>query len=277
MNCAGVPAPPVGFFDKQVRNQTWWLRVGSDAAITTALERASRGEAETLAAGRGDLQRVVVDTLGTGILRRYQRGGLVRFAVRDLYWDWPPRPMRELVCTEAARRRGVPVVEVLAAGVDWLTPPSLAPLCLYRGFLLTREAEGYVNLWRWLCGRPSPARCDAMVRAVADCIARLHRAGVEHRDLNLTNVLLREAATRDPVLLLDFDRARLQRTLVTRRRRTRGLRRLQRSLDKLDPRHEHLRGGGIPLFCESYLQSLRQPTPANPCHVLDTRKPTRKK
>jgi tRNA A-37 threonylcarbamoyl transferase component Bud32 len=61
----------------------------------------------------------------------------------------------------------------------------------------------------------------------------MHDRGVHHRDLNAGNILLRVEGARVDVHLIDFDRAQLRRRVSARVRR-RALRRLARSLDKLE-------------------------------------------
>ena len=200
--------------------------------------------------GRGTVQRVALGERGTVIVRHYHRGGLVRHFVRDLYWDRPPRPLAELICTEAARQRGAPTVEVLGAGVQWVTS------CLYRGMLITQEAEGFVTLWEWLQTRPAGAAREAVVVAVARATSQLHAVGVVHADLNLTNVLVRVAADTPAALLIDFDRARVFPGPLSRHWRERNLRRLRRSLDKLDPAGQFFSPTDLEIFCRAYHQDF---------------------
>jgi 3-deoxy-D-manno-octulosonic acid kinase len=63
-------------------------------------------------------------------------------------------------------------------------------------------------------------------RAVGSSIARLHRAGVDHADLNAHNILI----TRNTVTVIDFDRGRVRPPGAWS---TRNLERLQRSLAKI--------------------------------------------
>ncbi|HEV8713747.1 MAG TPA: lipopolysaccharide kinase InaA family protein [Candidatus Binatia bacterium] len=185
---------------------------------------------------------------GAAIVRRYRRGGFVRHFVRDLYWDRPPRPLAELICSETARQRRIPVVEVLGAGVEWVG------LGLYRGIFVTREAEGCINLWEWLQSKPAGHSRETVVTAVAQAIACMHEVGIAHADLNLTNILIQITTNSPSVLLIDFDRARVFPSSLLPRQRERNLRRLCRSLNKLDP-------GGLlssptdrEIFCRAYRQ-----------------------
>jgi 3-deoxy-D-manno-octulosonic acid kinase len=67
----------------------------------------------------------------------------------------------------------------------------------------------------------------ALWQAVGSTVARLHRAGVDHADLNAHNILL---DGKGAVSVIDFDRGRLRAPGAWT---SRNLRRLQRSLDKI--------------------------------------------
>ena len=207
----------------------WWLKADCEAELRAVIERAASGEGEPLRGGRGTLWRVPFEGNGAAIVRTYRRGGLVRHLTRDRYWDRPLRPFAELRTLVEARRRGVPTVEVLGAGVTWAGWGS------YRGTLVTREAAGFVDWWRWLQTIPAAAERRAVAAHVAETIGLMHARGVRHADLNLTNVLVRVEDGRPATLLLDFDRARMFATGVAEARRGRNLRRLRRSMSKLDP------------------------------------------
>jgi 3-deoxy-D-manno-octulosonic acid kinase len=193
--------------------------------------------------GRGHVWRVQTHTQGTVIVRHYCRGGFVRHFLNDLYWDRPPRPLMELVSTETARQRGVPTIEVLGARVRWTTGG------LYRGLFVSREAEGFHNLWEWLQRRPTGPTRTATLTAVARTIKAMHDAGVAHADLNLTNILVQPSPTSPVILLLDFDRAQVLSGPVARSHRERALRRLQRSLRKLNPAGSLYSAADLALLC----------------------------
>jgi 3-deoxy-D-manno-octulosonic acid kinase len=154
-----------------------------------------------------------------------------------------------LIRTETARQRGVSTVEVVGARVEWITGG------LYRGTLITREAEGYQNLWEWLLTRPTGAKRERVMAAVARAIACMHDAGIAHADLNLTNVLVRADGDAPQVLLIDFDRARVFSDPLSQRWRERNLHRLRRSLDKLDSTGQFFSPTDVELFCQAYGKS----------------------
>ena len=221
--------PPSGFRQRREGRHVWWLKADCETELRAVIEGAARGKGESLRGGRGTLWRVPFEGNGAAIVRTYRRGGLVRHLTRDLYWDRPPRPFAELRTLVEARRRGVPTVEVLGAGMTW------AGWGCYRGTLVTREAAGFVDGWRWLQTLPAAAERRAVAAHVAETIRLMHARGVQHADLNLTNVLVRVEDGRPAALILDFDRARMFASGLTPTRRRRNLRRLRRSMSKLDP------------------------------------------
>jgi 3-deoxy-D-manno-octulosonic acid kinase len=242
-------ALPDGFVELQLHKRTWWIKTGWEGIIPACLALFQHPTPYTphpIPGGRGTVYRVPLSERGNIIVRCYQRGGFVRHFMHDLYWDRPPRPLVELICTEVARQRGVPTVEVLGAGVEWST-------CgLYRGVFVTREAEGFVNLWEWLRSKSAGAGREATVTAIAQAIALLHAAGIAHADLNLTNILVQTVSDPPAVLLIDFDRARLLPGPLPTRWRGRNLHRLRRSLNKLDPLGQFFSPADLGIFCQVY-------------------------
>jgi 3-deoxy-D-manno-octulosonic acid kinase len=244
---------PAGFIEQRFHNWTWWVKAGWEETLPACLGPLQsviphRQPAIHPKGGRGTVQRIELSERGNIIVRHYQRGGFVRHFVRNLYWDRPPRPLVELICTETARQRGVPTVEVLGAGVEWVG------VGLYHGTFITREAEGCINLWEWLHGRPTGKVRETMVAAVAQAIASMHHAGIAHADLNLTNILVQIATDSPAVLLIDFDRGRVFPDSLPPRQRERHLRRLHSSLNKLDPGGLLSSPTDLEIFCRAYRQ-----------------------
>jgi 3-deoxy-D-manno-octulosonic acid kinase len=181
--------------------------------------------AERLRGGRGGGWRVDLPGVGRAVVRVYRRGGLAARFSRDRYLGVRPRPLRELIATVEARRRGVPAVEVLAARVDgWL---------VYRGALVTREVPAAVTLIEALYAAPDAGARGALAAAAGRAVATMHAAGVFHADLNLTNLLVQPGGD-GGIVLIDFDRARVRAAPLGPGARRRNLRRLARSLAKLD-------------------------------------------
>lgn len=253
-NMAMLPLPP-GFVEQTHQYETWWLKAGYESLVPAAIRQLaetpqySTTEADSalmitpLRWGRGHVWRVHTNTQATVIIRFYRRGGFVRHFLRDIYWDRPPRPLAELVATETARQRGVPTIEVLGAHVHWMKTG------LYRGLLISREVEGFHNLWEWLQMHPTGLTRTATLTTVARTITTMHDAGIAHADLNLTNILVQPSNPSPQVLLLDFDRAQVLSDPVPRPQRERALRRLQRSFRKLNPEGLLYSADDIALLC----------------------------
>jgi 3-deoxy-D-manno-octulosonic acid kinase len=240
---------PVGFIERQFPTQTWWIKAGWEEIIPErlgSLQSAICNLQSAIPGGRAAVRRIVLGEQGNIVVRHYHRGGFVRYFVRDVYWDWPPRPLAELISTETARQRGISTIEVLGACTEWLSSS------LYRGLLVSREAEEFVNLWEWLQGRPPGTARRTKIAAVAQAIAQLHTAGIDHADLNLTNILVRISSGTPEVLLIDFDQARVFSHPLSSRRRKSNLRRLRRSLDKFDPNGVLSAPEDLENFCQIY-------------------------
>jgi hypothetical protein len=126
-----------------------------------------------------------------------------------------------LTVPRAALARGVATVEPIALLVE------RGPLGLVRAWLATAEAAGATSLAdRWASGAPSPPDVAAAVAA----IRAMHDRGVDHRDLNLGNVLV---GADGAALVIDLDRARLHPGPLAFGPRARALSRLERSSVKL--------------------------------------------
>jgi hypothetical protein len=180
--------------------------------------------------GRARLGLVRLANGEEALLRPYRHGGLLRGLTRGLFWTWPPRPLKELAVTEAARRRGVATAEIVAALVERVIGP------LYRGWLVIRVLEGARDLWSALHGHEfAAAGKSAMIRAAAQAVREMHRKGVYHRDLNLKNILIRAEGGGLKAYVIDLDKAMLFPREVPARKARANLARLHRSVCKLDP------------------------------------------
>lgn len=174
-------------------------------------------------AGRGAAWTVRADGHPPAVLRWYRRGGVPRWFARDCFLvGGLARPVRELVVTEEARVRGIPVPEVLAVRVDG------AGVGRYRGAIVTREFAGGVSLRTYL-NAVSPSDAGDAVVTVATVVRQMHDRGLDHPDLNAGNILLRATPAGLDVCIIDLDRARIRASVSAWRRRL-ALRRLRRSL-----------------------------------------------
>ena len=176
--------------------------------------------------GRGAAWAVTLADGTRAVLRWYRRGGVMRHFIRDRYFGWRPRPLAELVLTVEARRRGIAVPEVLGIRVDRARGG-------YRGAIVTREIAGAETLGDVVQRDPRRDERAAIVAAVARALRTMHDRGLHHRDLNVGNILVSRAEGAAAVHVIDLDRARLRKT-VGRSARWRALRRLARSLAKLE-------------------------------------------
>jgi len=177
--------------------------------------------------GRGATLRVVLPGGLRAVVRPYRRGGLLARLVRETYVGVTARPLRELAVTDEARRRGVAAAEILGARIEGGL--------FHRGVLVTAEVPAASTLIEALRAAPDAATRRAVAGAAGRAVAGLHAAGVFHADLNLTNILITGGLRAARATLVDFDRARVRGAPLGRRGRRRNLRRLARSLAKLDP------------------------------------------
>ena len=204
------------------------------------------GGAPARHAGRAELRSLTLPDGGNALVRPYRHGGVLRRLTRDRFVSRPPRPFAELAVTAAARGRGVATVEVLAALVAWGPGPW------YRGCLVTRELEGARNLWDALQGDLSDEEKQSMLRRAGRSLRLMHEAGIDHRDLNLRNILVLRSAPCSEVYVIDFDTARLFPGPAPASRARRNLRRLLRSARKLDPDGVRLRRDDRDCLLDAY-------------------------
>jgi 3-deoxy-D-manno-octulosonic acid kinase len=197
--------------------------------------------------GRGDMRSVQLADGTTALFRRYRHGGIFRSITGKWFFSWPPRPFRELSVTEELRRRGFPTVEVYAACVGKIAGP------FYRGCLVTRQLEGAHDLWAALhSGFCQSVGIEAVLKAVAAAIRRMHREGVYHHDLNLKNILVRATAAGVESHVIDFDKAILFLGQLPVPLAANNLQRLSRSIGKLDPQRQYFPRGAWDGFLEYY-------------------------
>jgi len=195
---AGVP--PESLFDP-----AYWLARGGLVRV-----RRGRGAAWFVASDRGEW-----------VLRHYRRGGALaaRMSVDRYVWTGEDRvrAFEEFRLLADLSARGLPVPQPIAARYrrGWFS---------YRCDLITRripQAEPMSELLQR--GRLETSVWDA----VGATVARFHRLGVDHADLNANNILL---DVHGAVSVLDFDRGRIRPPGEWRER---NLRRLQRSFRKV--------------------------------------------
>jgi 3-deoxy-D-manno-octulosonic acid kinase len=181
-----------------------------------------RNALRTQSGGRGGV--AVVDTpAGEAVLRHYRRGGMVARLLGDRYLFTGRRRTRsdrEFRLLVELERRGLPVSPPLAARFvrhGWRYSADLMTLRIPQAATLAERLE-------------QGAFTPALAGQVGVLIARFHREGAWHADLNAHNILVAP----DGLYLIDFDRGRLRS--VSRGWRHANLDRLKRSLVKLGAR-----------------------------------------
>ena len=159
------------------------------------------------------------------MLRRYRRGGLIRHLTRERYLSRGAersRPMREFALLLELEALGLPAPRAFAARVERRGPFETGALVTHRlpGRTLAESlADGVSAEVPWA--------------DIGRCIARFHRAGALHADLNAHNVMVAEAGDAPAVSLIDFDRGRRLDGPVPEARARANVERLARSIDKL--------------------------------------------
>lgn len=203
-----------------------WMQPGHWAGQARPVDRGGRGAAWFVEA-----------PFGQCVLRLYLRGGLAARFSRDRYW-WHgadrSRAFAEFRLTRLLAARGLPVPRALAASYLRHGP-------WYRAALLLERLQGVRSL-------ADRARLDgdgAPWEEAGRLVARFHRVGLDHVDLNAHNLLF-DAAGRG--WMIDFDRCRLR--IPDTGWREANLKRLRRSLLKL-------RGERAPETVERDLARLR--------------------
>jgi tRNA A-37 threonylcarbamoyl transferase component Bud32 len=180
---------------------------------------AVRGELSAVSGGRGSAW-FVGSSAHPWVLRHYRRGGLMARISEDRYW-WSQedrvRSFAEWRLLFYLAQRGLNVPKPVAAFYrrDRWT---------YRCDLITERISQSQTLSAALqAGAPT----ESTWRAVGAAVARLHRHGVDHADLNAHNILLDSTGI---VSVIDFDRGQLRAPGAWT---SRNLARLERSLQKI--------------------------------------------
>ncbi|MEX0975953.1 MAG: 3-deoxy-D-manno-octulosonic acid kinase [Woeseia sp.] len=175
-------------------------------------------------AGRGNTV-ILSDGQRHFVLRHYRRGGMAAHVSQDSYlWlgEDRTRSFAEFRLLATLGRLGLPV------------PPPIAARyrrsgIIYSADIITALVPGIQPLAARILEKVDPGFWER----IGAGIARFHRAGINHADLNAYNV---QVDRNDEIMMLDFDRGRLMQKGSWQRS---NLARLQRSLEKIkrvDPR-----------------------------------------
>jgi 3-deoxy-D-manno-octulosonic acid kinase len=182
----------------------YWLRRGELAAVN-----GGRGAAWFVGSGADQW-----------VLRHFRRGGKVAALSKDAYvWTGEARvrAFAEWRLLALLTLRGLPVPQPIAARYRRTG-------FIYRCDLITKRIANAQPLSAALAAGSLP---ETVWRAIGAAVSSLHRAGVDHADLNAHNILL---TGQGDVRVIDFDRGRLRAAGPWMQG---NLGRLRRSLDKV--------------------------------------------
>ena len=169
--------------------------------------------------GRGGVA-LVGTPAGEGVLRHCRRGGMVPRFMGDRYlWTGAERTrsFAEFRLLASMAREGLPVPAPIAARYRRHGP-------FYTADLITQRVASARTLAECLAWGSLDAE---LAQRTGELVARFHRAGVWHADLNAHNILVAESQ----LYLIDFDRG--ERRPPDETWRIANLQRLRRSLVKL--------------------------------------------
>ena len=206
-------------FDAGLASELVGLRLADPQARKRLFARAPRR-------GRGAAPSVGLRRDVSVILRRYQHGGVFGGFTGMLHFG-PSRALEELHVTARAEASGAPVPHVVCLAL-W---PAAGPF--WSALIGTREERGARDLFEVLVSSDDARARRALLREVGGAVRRLHDAGVDHRDLQLHNILVVEEGARRRIVVIDLDRAIHHSSgRLASRLRARNLGRLTRSVVK---------------------------------------------
>lgn len=178
-----------------------------------------RGLLRTQAGGRGGVA-IIDSPAGEAVLRHYRRGGMVAALLGDRYLftgRQRTRSEREFRLLVELERRGLPISPPVAARY-------LRHGLRYSADLITLRIPDAVTLAEKVA---QGGFNEALAARAGELVARFHREGVWHADLNAHNILVNAQGLH----LIDFDKGRLRSPAAGWRQG--NLSRLRRSLVKV--------------------------------------------
>jgi len=165
------------------------------AALATHLN-APQKAADTILSGRS--QPISVDLSGYGpvTIKKYLRGGLIRYINRQTHVKWgPSRPQSEFTMLNRVRKLGVNTPEP----VVYITKGKR----FYQGWLVTRKLENTESLAE-LC-KTGRSKAETATGELVHQVSLLIDNRILHTDLHPGNVLVDQNGT---AYIVDFDKAR---------------------------------------------------------------------
>jgi len=138
-------------------------------------------------------------------------------------------------------------IEALKRGIPTAAPAALllvpGPGGMFHGWLAVAEIADADDLSALYAAGATPSRSE--LGAAIGLVLLMHEAGLEHRDLNLGNLLVRGGAGRCDAFVIDLDGASFNAGPLSFGRRRAALRRLERSYVK-----QAILSGGRPIQTE---------------------------
>ncbi len=168
--------------------------------------------------GRGTTWFVQLDTVQAA-LRHYRRGGLFGKLVEDHYWftSWEQtRSLQEFNLLKVLIESGVNVPRPIAAR-------AVKKGFTYQADLLSERIPNASDLVSILRKDPLPRE---MYQKIGQEIAKMHKAHINHTDLNIHNILIDD---QENVWIIDFDKCYIDNTENWEKK---NLERLKRSFEK---------------------------------------------
>ncbi len=218
---------PKGYVASVLGRATLVAQTGLENEIRAAgLDRPDGWEARlreaAIGSGRGATVVLNLPSGRAARLKRLRRGGWAARLWSD-HFAGKRRPLDNLRLPAEAGRRGLATPSALALLTEQTVPG------LFRAWLATEELADTIDLGSAYRSAQPPTHAE--LGAAVGLVRRMHDLGVEHRDLNLGNLLIRRGA--EPVaFVIDLDRARLCPSPLGFALRQRALRRLERSYVK---------------------------------------------
>ncbi len=162
------------------------------------------------------------------VLRHYRRGGLIARLIKDRYLFTGienSRPWQEFKLTCTLFEQGLPVPRPIAAHIE-------TQGLFYQADLITErlpDSRPFADYLSWDKHNNLEPNLALIWQNVGQTLARFHRFGLNHSDLNANNILVSDTGQ---VWVIDFDRCHLDDPKQPQWQQN-NMQRLQRSILKL--------------------------------------------